>query len=430
MRVISIKFFYRTHNMENIIEPTENFDFSKLTLAHPSGVQGGAYFTKIQYNNKPLYIQTTKSLTRKGFVKTGKKYYCDLMFDNNSSVLITWFENLEERCQKLIHEKGTSWFQNALEMSDIESAFNSIIRVYKSGKYYLVRTNVKNNHNNEPHIKIFNENEVALGLEDVTAETNIISILEIQGIKFTTRNFQIEIELKQVMVLNNEPIFESCLIKNSLYSKTESALKIESALKTESVIKTENYKQENIKDGTLSDNLEKIEKNNNLYDLDDLDNLEIKDKLINKQDNIDNTDNIDNLYTLENKITQQSTHETIDQNTNKNIKNNDLESLDINFEELNTEEFNDPKEFKEVELSNTLENTLETMSLKKPNEVYKELYEKAKNKAKLAKKALIIAYLEAKKIKNTYMIENIDNSDSDFEAELDEVSESELEDLE
>lgn len=205
--------------MENIIEPSENFDFSKLTLAHPSGVQGGAYFTKIQYNNKPLYIQTSKSLTRQGFVKTGKKYYCDLMFDNNSSVLINWFENLEERCQKLIHEKGTSWFQNALEISDIESAFNSIIRVYKSGKYYLVRTNVKNNHNNEPHIKIFNENEVALGLEDVTSETNIISILEIQGIKFTTRNFQIEIELKQIMILNNEPIFESCLIKNSLNSK-------------------------------------------------------------------------------------------------------------------------------------------------------------------------------------------------------------------
>ena len=75
MRVISIKFFYRTDNMENIIEPSENFDFSKLTLAHPSGVQGGAYFTKIQYNNKPLYIQTSKSLTRQGFVKTGKKYY-------------------------------------------------------------------------------------------------------------------------------------------------------------------------------------------------------------------------------------------------------------------------------------------------------------------------------------------------------------------
>lgn len=415
MRVISIKFFYRTNNMENIIEPSENFDFSKLTLAHPSGVQGGAYFTKIQYNNKPLYIQTSKSQTRQGFVKTGKKYYCDLMFDNNSSVLINWFENLEETCQKLIHEKGTSWFQNALEMNDIESAFNSIIRVYKSGKYYLVRTNVKNNHNNEPYIKIFNENEVTLGLDDVTQETNIISILEIQGIKFTTRNFQIEIELKQVMVLNNEPIFESCLIKNSINNN-----KYESMIKTTSMIKTESLKQEN-KDETLSNNLEKIETLNNLDDLDDLEN---EDKLTNKEFNLDKFENLDNV------ISSQSIDIITHQNKNNNTQNNkDLESLDINFEELNTEEFNDPKELKEVELSNTLENTLETMSLKKPNEVYKLLYEKAKDKAKLAKKALIIAYLEAKKIKNTYMIENIDNSDSDFEAELDEVSESELDDL-
>ena len=70
--------------MDNIIEPNESFDFSKLSLAHPVGIQGGAYFTKIEYNKKPLYIQTSKSLTRQGFVKTGKKYYCDLMFDKNS----------------------------------------------------------------------------------------------------------------------------------------------------------------------------------------------------------------------------------------------------------------------------------------------------------------------------------------------------------
>ena len=422
MRVISIKFFYRTHNMENIIEPNENFDFSKVTLAHPSGVQGGAYFTKIQYNNKPLYIQTTKSLTKQGFVKTGKKYYCDLMFDNNSSVLINWFENLEERCQKLIYEKGVSWFQNALEMNDIESAFNSIIRVYKSGKFYLVRTNVKNNHNNEPHIKIFNENEVALGLEDVTAETNIISILEIQGIKFTTRNFQIEIELKQIMILNNEPIFESCLIKNLFNNKSESVVKKEPFIKIEQPLKEQNVNH-SYKDESFSNNLE------NLDDLEKLDDLVNE----NKSASEDNTKNKYDLGILEKEIDVQSLQtidETYNQTTNTNSENNNvLESLDINIEELNTEEFNDPKELKEFDLSNTLENTLETMSLKKPNEVYKMLYEKAKSKAKLAKKALIVAYLEAKKIKNTYMIENIDNSDSEFEAELDDVSESELDDL-
>jgi len=199
--------------MDNIIEPNKQFDFSKITLAHPSGIQGGAYFTQILCDDKPLYIQTTRSLTRQGLIKNGKKYYCDLMFDNNSEGLIEWFENLEEKCQKLLFSKSDAWFQGSLELNDIENAFNSVIRVYKSGKYYLVRVNIKCNTVGEPNIKIYNENETILNMEAIKQETNIISVLEIQGIKFTSRNFQFEMELKQMMVLDNEPIFDKCLIK-------------------------------------------------------------------------------------------------------------------------------------------------------------------------------------------------------------------------
>ena len=52
---------------------------------------------------------------------------------------------------------------------------------------------LKNTHNNEPYIKIFNENEVSLGLDDVTSETNIISILEIQGIKSWLDELKVDI---------------------------------------------------------------------------------------------------------------------------------------------------------------------------------------------------------------------------------------------
>jgi hypothetical protein len=40
--------------MENIVEPNGTFDFSKLSLVHPVGIQGGAYFTKIE-NSKNHY---------------------------------------------------------------------------------------------------------------------------------------------------------------------------------------------------------------------------------------------------------------------------------------------------------------------------------------------------------------------------------------
>ena len=381
--------------MENIIDPNQNFDFSKLTLAQPVGIQGGAYFTKILNNSKPLYIQTTKSLTRQGFVKSGKKYYSDLMFDNNSEVLINWFEKLEDKCQNLIYEKADSWFQNALEMNDVESAFNSVIRIYKSGKYYLVRTNIKNSSLGEPSIKIYNENELPLGINDIKPETNIISILEIQGIKFTSRNFQIEIELKQVMVINNEPIFESCLIKTSKTSKTTK----QEYIKTEPVIFTPIINHLEI------NSIQKNEENlNEEYLMDDK-----KSHLYNFEppSNLDSLDDLDNLE-----------ENTIEESNNINI--------DIDIEELDIAELNESKELLEVDLDVNLQNNLETITLKKPNQVYFELYKEARNKAKLAKKSAIIAYLEAKNIKKTYMIENLNDSDSDFDAEIDDVSESEL----
>lgn len=373
--------------MDNIIEPNDTFDFSKLSLAHPTGIQGGAYFTSIEYNKKPLYIQTCKSLTKQGFVKTGKKYYCDLMFDKNSESLINWFENLEERCQKLIFEKRNTWFQNALEETDIETAFNSTIRVYKSGKCYLVRTNIKNNNSsNLPAIKIYDEKEIPLTMSDITSETNIICILEIQGIKFTSRNFQIEIELKQVMVLDNEPVFDNCMIKTNK--------------------KTEPY-TENKLETTILGNVQ--------TNVDSLSELEVDEQV--KEENIPNT--LDNNLTELEPIDIMADAENNDDNISLELE---IEDLDI---ETNEEDNEALKEFN-VDLKL---DSLETLQLKKPNQVYFELYKDARNKAKVAKKNAILAYLEAKNIKKTYLIENINDSDSDFDAEIDDVSESELEGL-
>ena len=80
--------------IKNIIEPNEEFDFSQISYTHPVGIQSGAFFTKIENNKKKLHIQTCCGQSRQGFVKTGKKYYIDLMFDKSSEELIQWFENL------------------------------------------------------------------------------------------------------------------------------------------------------------------------------------------------------------------------------------------------------------------------------------------------------------------------------------------------
>ena len=113
-----------------------------------------------------------------------------------------------------------------------------------------------------------------------------------------------------------------------------------------------------------------------------------------------------------------------------NKSNINEDSISLDFEELTEDVDDNPNELKEInKLDFSLGNNLETMQLKKPNQVYFELYKEARNKAKIAKKNALLAYLEAKKIKKTYMIENLNDSDSDIDDEIDEVSDSELEGL-
>ena len=119
----------------------------------------------------------------------------------------------------------------------------------------------------------------------------------------------------------------------------------------------------------------------------------------------------------------------------------DLEEADIDFTNLHDineltpeedviEEVEDPTILKEVDLSSTLDNSLETLQLKKPNQVFYEIYQKAREKAKEAKKNAILAYLEMKNIKKTYMLDDIDESDNEFDEFASRDSSSEISDTE
>ena len=389
--------------MEDIIEPTMDYDFTKIYFGPPSTLAGGAYFSRIMYGtNKPLFIQTPKSLTKQGFIKSGKKVYTDLMFDNNDTVFINWVENLESKCQELVYSKRESWFESKLEKDDIESAFTSPFKIFKSGKYYLLRVNVK------PNIKIYNEMNQIIQSESITNDKTILSILEIQGLKFTSRNFQIEIELKQSMVVSPDPFLDECFIKTPK--------------------KTQPIKEENIKEQLPKEQLPNKLNNIIKQSVEDLKTKPKELEFTNNKFEVDESIDLEVVFDEPEPLEKQSLPNKKSNKINKISQNNiDLEEANI---VLDVEELEDPSILKEVDLSCTLDNTLETLQLKKPNQVYYEIYQTAREKAKDAKKNAIVAYLEMKNIKKTYMLDDIDESDSEFEEFASKDSSSEISDTE
>jgi hypothetical protein len=84
----------------------------------------------------------------------------------------------------------------------------------------------------------------------------------------------------------------------------------------------------------------------------------------------------------------------------------------------------DPNEIQEVEFNLEELNSSDSIQIKKRNEVYYEMYREARRKAKIARDLALSSYLEAKRIKNTYMLDDIkDSDDSDLETEDSEDSE-------
>jgi hypothetical protein len=428
--------------MDNIFEATVDYDFSKLYLGPPTTGPGGAYFTKLMHNtNKPLYIQTPKSLTKQGFVKSGKKVYTDLMFDNNDTIFINWIENLENTCQELIFSKGQTWFETKLEKDDIEGAFTSPFKIFKSGKYYLLRINVK------PNIKVYNEMDQIINIDDVSSEKHIISIIEIQGIRFTSRNFQIEFELKQAMIVSPDPFLDECfikkpnkkptdkdehLIKNILEERNDlEETKLDSVPQVAPQVAPELAPQvapelapqvaPELAPQVVPELAPQVVPDLAPELLEEFDiNTFINDSANDLVKGIKQND-LAVSFDLSNTIKNTNENENKKQSENENEEIEDLNNIHLEITELE-----DPNILKEVDMSLTLEKNLETITLKKPNQVYYEIYEKAREKAKEAKKTALQAYLEMKNIKKTYMLDDIDESDSD--SEMNDSSDEELDD--
>ena len=83
----------------------------------------------------------------------------------------------------------------------------------------------------------------------------------------------------------------------------------------------------------------------------------------------------------------------------------EITNLEVN------DDTNDSNELKEIDLE--VNDDEEPISLKKPNEVYYEIYKSARNKAKHMREVAIQAYLEAKEIKTRYQLSDVEDSDDD-----------------
>jgi hypothetical protein len=290
-------------------------------------------------------------------------------------------ENLETFSRKYIYNHRAKWFETELDEHDIENSFTSPLKIFKSGKYYIARINVQTILG-KTTLKIYDETESVIECENLKENEDVATILEIQGIKCSARMFQIEMEMKQLLVLKPVDMFERCILKTPSKESLEKSIQepqIEPITPTEP-LSIEHLSRETIIEPVKEPIREPVEE-------------PIREPV---------EEPIREPEPIEQK------EPPIEEQKEPSIEEQKEPSI---------EEQKEPSDLEEFEL---IVESDETVFLKKRDDVYYKMYREALRKAKEAKELALSSYLDAKHIKNTYMLAGLDDDDeSDLEDDFD-----------
>ena len=387
-----------------LLQTDENYPFHSIKLLNPKPLQGGTYLSKIECNDNAIIFQTPKCKTKKGITQTEKKIYCDLLFTVNDNSFINWLNMFSEKVRRLILEKKDIWFleEDDMTLEDIEYKWIDSVKSYK--KNYLLRTFIAKKKNIIDTVKVYSDRQDELTLQDIDNESNLITILEVVGLKFSATSFHLEFNLRQIMVLTNKPVFDKCLIKLNNNSKEHDSSSKNQEKNEEVVQEVEQEKNEEVVQEVEQEVKQEVEQDveqeveQEVSKDEDDNSSEIKEK---KSENLhvvnedNNDDEKEKEKENEKEIEVKNENEKLESNTLD--KNNKLNALDEIILEI-------PKEDVSIKL-------------KDQHQVYLDIYRQAREKAKKARQEAIKAYLTAKKIKQQYLLDEVETSDDEWDEE-------------
>lgn len=402
----------------------QQFDFQRISLSSPIRVGNGNYFMKYKANEQSLYVQPPQSLTKQGIISVSKKHYIDLLFTNEDTDFIQWMEKLEETSVDYIYNNRAKWFDGDMEKDDIENYFSSPFRIFRSGKYYILRVGIATTLG-LPAVKVYDSDENEVSVDDISDTTQIMCILEIKGVKCGTRNFQIELETKQLMIVKPTNPFDKCLFKvenngeNAVPEKDNLSVKLSIEEDQEVPPPMEQITKAGDETNLLQDDLQPNNQEVIVETVDepltvDTENIDILSEDI-PEVPLDISYNLGITDKLE-ETEPREINDAFDIPRNETSQVENLESPQSLGEQLEIME--EPFETTSNEMEEVtfpLDNLdqAEPIQLKERNDIYYEMYYEARRKAKMAKEIALNCYLEARNIKNTHMLNDLPESDSD-----------------
>jgi hypothetical protein len=379
--------------------------------------------------------------TKAGIIEQSSKTYVDLLFDSSSSdvkELVDLLIAMEEEAAKQLHSRSGEWFEGNAEQMTVQSfedMFTPVVRYVNRQRNVCVRVHIPTSSRGIKQASTGYECDVydKVGktrlLSDIRADTQIRPLVEVKEIRMTSTSLNLHLNLVECMIVKDS----EAVSENMEQRAPARRIPLASALASDVA---EDEKREDVREEHQESQIDvPNERQESEIAIEPI--AEPVAELV-AESAVDTIDDVGSASEV-------ATNDYVEINkceVGVNDTDNEVKESEEELKESSTSNPNSESLLEEVEISRveserdileevgvlTIDET-EPIKLKKPDEVYKDIYKAAITKAKKLRQVALEAYLDAKKIKAKFMLEDIYDSDEDGDEEEDDAELEEVTNL-
>jgi hypothetical protein len=183
----------------SILRHTE-LDFKKINYKKPVK-QGLIYYSAIDYQNNPFYLQTPKMICKKNGheIIENKNNNLEMIPLNIDFSFYDSFVNFDELNVKKTFENNTEWFGKEIPLEVIDNMYKRSNKPVKkdskpsfSFKVPISKGNVQ--------CQVYDQKKTCVDLNQIKEGTEVVCILHLKGLKFLKQHYYCDIYISQIKV--------------------------------------------------------------------------------------------------------------------------------------------------------------------------------------------------------------------------------------
>lgn len=201
-------------------------NLSKIVYQEPVKTAGGCLMSRTLYQYQqqkiPIFIQSPRLRVSSDLEILDSKTYLELELDKKHINFYEFINNIDDQNISKTYTHSEEWFQEKLPMDVVDDFYKTNIKMRKYNKSPIIKFKIPIYKNKgRKSCDIFGDDLRPIDMTEIKKNTEVICILELEGIKFFKQRFETEWKVIQLRVYPEVVETNPCLINEEFLSDNE-----------------------------------------------------------------------------------------------------------------------------------------------------------------------------------------------------------------